>query len=92
MHTRRDRARAPGAGRTTICRAVFGTTVAAGLLLACAEMQKIIDAEKSDLFDVLRPRYHNSISDALADLGRAEEIGRVFVDFQRHLYEDRPAA
>jgi len=110
-----------------------------------AEMQKIIDAEKSDLFDVLahvayalppmtrddraamarvvistnfnskqkafldfvlshyvregvqeldqekltpllRLRYHNSISDALADLGRAEEIGNVFAGFQRFLY------
>lgn len=116
-----------------------------------AEMQKIIDAEKSDLFDVLahvayalppltrenraamaksafsthfsrkqqvfldfvlshyvrqgvqeldrdkltpllRLRYHNSISDAIADLGRADDIGRVFVDFQKHLYEVRPAA
>ncbi|MFL5561267.1 MAG: EcoAI/FtnUII family type I restriction enzme subunit R [Gemmatimonadaceae bacterium] len=116
-----------------------------------AEMQKIIDAEKSDLFDVLahvayalppltredramiakveisthfnskqkvfldfvlshyvrqgvqeldrekltpllRLRYHNSIADAIADLGRADDISRVFVDFQRYLYEDRPAA
>ncbi len=32
------------------------------------------------------------LSDALADLGRAEDIGRLFVDFQKHLYEDRPAA
>lgn len=110
-----------------------------------AEMQKIIDAEKSDLFDVLahvayalppvtredraamaksvistrfssnqkvflefvlshyvregveelaqekltpllRLKYHNSISDALAELGRAEDIGRVFCDFQQYLY------
>ncbi len=111
-----------------------------------AEMQKIIDAEKSDLFDVLayvayamapltraeradharvyinsefstkqqaflefvlqhyvavgveelgqekltpllRLRYHNSISDAVADLGEPEKIGQVFTGFQRHLYE-----
>jgi len=110
------------------------------------EMQKIIDAEKSDLFDVLayvayalpplnreeratrarvaisthfnnkqqafldfvlahyvnvgveeldqekltpllRLKYHNSISDALADLGRAEDIGQVFAGFQKYLYE-----
>ncbi len=109
-----------------------------------AAMQKIIDAEKSDLFDVLayvayalppvtreqraghakaaihgqfnskqqaflsfvldhyvsvgvgeldqdkltpllRLKYSNSISDAVADLG--EEIGSVFVGFQRYLYE-----
>src|SRR6202165_198041 len=113
-----------------------------------AEMQKIIDAEKSDLFDVLahvayamptltreeraakakvdintrfntkqqifldfvlshyvsigvdeldqdkltpllRLKYHNSISDAVADLGRPEEISKVFVGFQRFLYQER---
>jgi len=115
------------------------------------EMQKIIDAEKSDLFDVLahvayalpavtreerasrakvvisthfnskqrvfldfvlshyvrvgveeldqekltpllRLKYHNSIADALADLGRAEEIGRVFAGFQKYLYQQQAAA
>ncbi len=116
-----------------------------------AEMQKIIDAEKSDLFDVLahvswaRPpvtrevraagarvhinssfnakqqafldfvlqhyvsegveeldqekltpllklKYHDSIADAVADLGAPEQIGRVFAGFQRFLYEPRVAA
>jgi type I restriction enzyme, R subunit len=112
------------------------------------EMQKIIDAEKSDLFDVLafvayatapqtrearaalaRPavsahyndkqraflefvlshyvsvgveeldkdklkpllllKYHDSISDAVKDLGEPEDIGRVFAGFQRYLYEEK---
>ena len=112
-----------------------------------AEMQKIIDAEKSDLFDVLahvayalppvtreeraarakvvistqfnskqqvfldfvlshyvsvgveeldqekltpllRLRYHNSIADAVADLGKPEEIGKAFSGFQKLLYQD----
>jgi len=116
-----------------------------------AEMQKIIDAEKSDLFDVLahvayamppvtrearasgakarivssfsdkqrtfldfvlqhyvnvgveeldqekltpllRLRYHDSIADAVADLGAPEEIGHVFAGFQKFLYEPRAAA
>jgi type I restriction enzyme R subunit len=116
-----------------------------------AEMQRIIDAEKSDLFDVLayvayaratvtrqdraerakleiharfnskqqafldfvlshyvsegvreleqekltpllRLKYHDSIADAVADLGRPDEIGRVFAGFQKYLYQDRPAA
>ncbi len=111
-----------------------------------AEMQKIIDAEKSDLFDVLayvayamppltrderasraklainthfnskqqtfldfvlahyvsvgvdeldqekltpllRLKYSNSIADAIADLGRPEEISKVFVGFQKYLYQ-----
>jgi type I restriction enzyme R subunit len=111
-----------------------------------AEMQKIIDAEKSDLFDVLanvayalpprtreerasqakavissqfntkqavflnfvlthyvsqgvgeldqekltpllRLKYHDSIADAVADLGNPEEIGKVFTGFQKYLYQ-----
>jgi type I restriction enzyme, R subunit len=116
-----------------------------------AEMQKIIDAEKSDLFDVLanvayamspltreeraikaksvisaefntkqqafldfvlshyvtvgvdeldtekltpllRLKYHNSIADAVADLGRPEEISKVFAGFQRFLYQEAAIA
>ena len=110
-----------------------------------AEMQRIIDAEKSDLFDVLahvayalppvtrevradqarvyinshfnakqqtfldfvlshyvsvgveelnqdklKPllliKYHDSIADAVADLGQPAEIGQVFAGFQKYLY------
>ena len=116
-----------------------------------AEMQRMIDAEKSDLFDVLahiayalppltreqraakakvvisthfnskqqvfldfvlshyvsvgveeldqekltpllRLKYHDSIADAVADLGKPEEIGRVFSGFQKYLYEREAAA
>jgi type I restriction enzyme R subunit len=116
-----------------------------------AEMQKIIDAEKSDLFDVLahiayamppltreeraakarviitqhfsnklqvfldfvlahyvsigveeldqakltpllKLKYHNSIADAVADLGRPEEIGQVFAGFQKYLYQGQASA
>ena len=115
------------------------------------EMQKIIDAEKSDLFDVLahiayamppltreeratkakviisthfnskqnvfldfvlshyvsvgveeldqgklnpllRLKYHDSISDAVADLGRPDEIGKVFSGFQKYLYQQNAVA
>jgi type I restriction enzyme R subunit len=115
-----------------------------------AEMQQIIDAEASDLFDVLayvayalptltreeratrakivitdrftskqqafldfvlrhyvdvgveeldtdklptllRMQYHDSIADAMADLGQPEEIGNVFSGFQRYLYEETAA-
>ncbi len=110
-----------------------------------AEMQRIIDAENSDLFDVLahvayamvpltreeraarakveiqthftgkqqafldfvlaqyvrvgvdelaqdklspllKLRHHNAIADAVADLGQPEEIGKVFIGFQKYLY------
>jgi type I restriction enzyme R subunit len=111
-----------------------------------SEMQKIIDAEKSDLFDVLahiayalppltreerannakvvisarfstkqqvfldfvlsqyvkvgvqeldqeklspllKLKYNNAIADAVADLGRPEEIGKLFAGFQKYLYQ-----
>ena len=114
-----------------------------------AEMQKIIDAENSDLFDVLahvayalppltrevraasarvyintrfnakqqafldfvlqhyvsvgveeldqekltpllRLKYHDSIADAVSDLGRPDEIGKVFTGFQKYLYASAP--
>ena len=116
-----------------------------------AEMQKIIDAEKSDLFDVLahvayamppltrevraanakvhintqfsakqqvfldfvlshyvtvgveeldqekltpllRLKYHDSIADAVADLGKPDEIGNIFAGFQKYLYQPAAAA
>ena len=116
-----------------------------------AEMQKIIDAEKSDLFDVLahvayalapltreeraskarvvitqhfntrqqvfldfvlahyvsigveeldqakltpllKLKYHDSIADAVADLGRPDEIGNTFAGFQQYLYQQRVSA
>jgi type I restriction enzyme R subunit len=47
-----------------------------------------LDQEK--LTPLLRLKYHNSISDALADLG--QEIGHVFVGFQKYLYQLQAAA
>ncbi len=44
-----------------------------------------LDQEK--LTPLLRLKYNNSISDATADLGRPEEIGKVFAGFQKFLYE-----
>jgi type I restriction enzyme R subunit len=44
-----------------------------------------LDQEK--LTPLLRLKYHNSIADALADLGQAEEIGQIFAGFQKYLYQ-----
>jgi type I restriction enzyme R subunit len=49
-----------------------------------------LDQEK--LTALLRFKYHNSISDALADLGQAEEIGQVFAGFQKYLYQPQAFA
>ena len=37
--------------------------------------------------NVNRFGYHDSIADAVADLGKPEDIGKVFASFQRYLYE-----
>jgi len=42
------------------------------------------------LTPLLRLKYFNSIADAIADLGKPEEISKVFVGFQKYLYQ--PAA
>ena len=39
------------------------------------------------LTPLLRLKYRNSLADAVADLGKPEEIGRVFAGFQRYLYQ-----
>ncbi|HLV96816.1 MAG TPA: DEAD/DEAH box helicase family protein, partial [Candidatus Acidoferrales bacterium] len=44
-----------------------------------------LDQEK--LTPLLRLRYQDSISDAVADLGPPEQIGRLFSGFQKYLYE-----
>ena len=43
-----------------------------------------LDQEK--LTPLLWLKYHNSIADAVADLGNPEEIGKVFAGFQKYLY------
>ena len=49
-----------------------------------------LDQEK--LTPLLRLKYHNSIADAVADLGKPDEIGKVFVGFQKYLYQPQAAA
>jgi len=49
-----------------------------------------LDQEK--LTPLLRLKYHNSIADAVADLGKPEEIGRVFSGFQKYLYQQAQRA
>jgi type I restriction enzyme R subunit len=48
-----------------------------------------LDQEK--LTPLLKLKYHDSLSDAVADLGLPEEIGKVFSGFQKYLYERRAA-
>jgi type I restriction enzyme R subunit len=49
-----------------------------------------LDQEK--LNPLLRLKYHDSIADAVADLGRTDEIGKVFSSFQKYLYQRQAVA
>jgi type I restriction enzyme, R subunit len=44
------------------------------------------ELDQAKLTPLLRLKYNNSIADAIADLGRPEEIGTVFSGFQQYLY------
>ncbi|MCE5306612.1 MAG: DEAD/DEAH box helicase family protein, partial [Acidobacteriales bacterium] len=46
-----------------------------------------LDREK--LPPLLKLKYQNAIADAVADLGRPEEIGFIFAGFQKYLYQPR---
>ena len=45
------------------------------------------ELDQKKLTSLLRLKYHDSVSDALADLGKPEEIGRAFTGFQKYLYQ-----
>ena len=45
------------------------------------------ELDKEKLTPLLRIKYHGAIADAVADLGRPEEIGRMFAGFQKYLYQ-----
>ena len=52
----------------------------------------VAELDQEKLTPLLRLKYHNSIADAVADLGRPEEIGKVFSGFQKYLYQQQAAA
>jgi hypothetical protein len=59
----------------------------AGLVLS--RLRRLHARHCSQTYDVLLLllKYHHSVSDAMADLGRPEEIGMVFAGFQKYLYQ-----
>ena len=50
------------------------------------------ELEQEKLTPLLRLKYHNSISDAVPDLGRPEDIGMIFAGFQKYLYQQSAVA
>ena len=47
------------------------------------------ELDQAKLNPLLRLKYHDSLADAVTDLGRPEEIGRVFSGFQQYLYQQQ---
>ncbi len=45
------------------------------------------ELDQQKLSPLLKLRYNNAIADAVADLGRPEEIGQVFSGFQKYRYQ-----
>ncbi len=45
------------------------------------------ELDRDKLAPLLKLKYNNAIVDAVADLGRPEEIGKVFSGFQKYLYQ-----
>ena len=49
------------------------------------------ELEQEKLTPLLKLKYNNAIADAVADLGRPEEIGKALAGFQKYLYEEKVA-
>ena len=47
------------------------------------------ELEQAKLTPLLKLKYHDSIADAVADLGKPDEIGKLFSGFQRYLYVEQ---
>ena len=56
-------------------------------VLAQYVKQGVDELDQEKLSPLLKLKYNNAIADAFADLGKPEQVRRVFVGFQRHLYE-----
>jgi type I restriction enzyme R subunit len=56
-------------------------------VLAHYVKEGVQELDREKLTPLLRLKYHDSIGDAVADLGRPEEIGNVFSGFQKYLYQ-----
>ncbi len=57
-------------------------------VLAHYVAQGVEELEQSKLTPLLKLRYHDSIADAIEDLGPPQQIGEVFSGFQKYLYSE----
>ena len=57
-------------------------------MLAQYVKEGVDELASEKLSPLLKLKYNNAIADAIADLGKPEEIGRVFAGFQKYLYRE----
>jgi type I restriction enzyme R subunit len=81
---RADAARAATAAEFTDKQRAFVEFV-----LAQYVAQGVVELDADKLSPLLKLKYRNAIADAFAELGRPDQVRRVFVGFQRHLYAGR---
>ena len=58
-----------------------------GFVLAQYVKEGVEELDGEKLSPLLKLKYHNAIADAVADLGRPEEIVYIFAGFQKYLYQ-----
>ena len=63
-----------------------------GFVLSHYEVIGVEELDQAKLTPLLKLKYHDSLADAVADLGKAEEIGQVFTGFQKYLYQRQAVA
>jgi type I restriction enzyme, R subunit len=56
-------------------------------VLAHYVTEGVRELDQDKLTPLLKLRYHNSVSDAVADLGKPDQISKVFAGFQKYLYD-----
>ncbi len=61
-------------------------------VLAHYVKEGVQELDREKLTPLLRLKYNDSLADAVADLGRPEEIGIVFSGFQKYLYQQLSGA
>ncbi len=59
-----------------------------GFVLSQYLTVEVEELDQPKLTPLLRLKYNNSIADAVPDLGKPDEIGKVFAGFQKYLYSD----
>ncbi len=73
-------------------RREFPITQFLDFVLSHYVQEGVHELDRDKLAPLLNLKYRNSIADAVADLGKPEEIGRVFAGFQKYLYQPGEAA